>query len=168
MLNLRDQPAMPDLRVIDHFGDVVYERDAGVDVFKSREPFGGWSGFEDFAERRNYLFLRAVIETFPDEIFAPQHAAGVLPEFMLQRAQAEITAVFRLVDLIAGVAARQTFGAASGLRAVCQEARERDVHHRQRTVHHRNIHKDRKSTRLNSSHLGISYAVFCLKKKKKT
>src|SRR5205814_10693175 len=29
---------------------------------------------------------------------------------------------------------------------------------------HRGI-EDRKSTRLNSSHLGISYAVFCLKKK---
>src|SRR5262245_63054231 len=29
------------------------------------------------------------------------------------------------------------------------------------------ISLDRKSTRLNSSHLGISYAVFCLKKKKK-
>src|SRR5256885_9048490 len=28
--------------------------------------------------------------------------------------------------------------------------------------------KDRKSTRLNSSHLVISYAVFCLKKKKTT
>src|SRR3712207_6989562 len=27
--------------------------------------------------------------------------------------------------------------------------------------------KDRKSTRLNSSHANISYAVFCLKKKKK-
>src|SRR5262245_64792664 len=27
-------------------------------------------------------------------------------------------------------------------------------------------YQDRKSTRLNSSHLGISYAVFCLKKKK--
>src|SRR5436853_4283731 len=27
--------------------------------------------------------------------------------------------------------------------------------------------EDRKSTRLNSSHLGISYAVFCLKKKTK-
>src|SRR5205814_10169727 len=27
--------------------------------------------------------------------------------------------------------------------------------------------QDRKSTRLNSSHLGISYAVFCLKKKSK-
>src|SRR5699024_12074810 len=27
-------------------------------------------------------------------------------------------------------------------------------------------HQDRKSTRLNSSHVSISYAVFCLKKKK--
>src|SRR5262245_65324168 len=30
----------------------------------------------------------------------------------------------------------------------------------------RRLALDRKSTRLNSSHLGISYAVFCLKKKK--
>src|SRR3712207_8194255 len=29
-----------------------------------------------------------------------------------------------------------------------------------------NLHSDRKSTRLNSSHANISYAVFCLKKKK--
>src|SRR3712207_8931659 len=29
-------------------------------------------------------------------------------------------------------------------------------------------HEDRKSTRLNSSHANISYAVFCLKKKTKT
>src|SRR3712207_7176922 len=28
------------------------------------------------------------------------------------------------------------------------------------------LHQDRKSTRLNSSHANISYAVFCLKKKK--
>src|ERR1017187_10765015 len=32
----------------------------------------------------------------------------------------------------------------------------------------RGIYRDRKSTRLNSSHRCISYAVFCLKKKKKT
>src|SRR5260221_8328694 len=31
----------------------------------------------------------------------------------------------------------------------------------------RNLYQDRKSTRLNSSHTVISYAVFCLKKKKK-
>src|SRR3989454_5939615 len=33
---------------------------------------------------------------------------------------------------------------------------------------HRRPRRDRKSTRLNSSHLVISYAVFCLKKKKQT
>src|SRR5262245_66267238 len=41
--------------------------------------------------------------------------------------------------------------------AVGQEVERRDALHG----------LDRKSTRLNSSHLGISYAVFCLKKKKK-
>src|SRR5215813_14340190 len=30
------------------------------------------------------------------------------------------------------------------------------------------VRRDRKSTRLNSSHVRISYAVFCLKKKKRT
>src|SRR3712207_7836088 len=37
------------------------------------------------------------------------------------------------------------------------------LHHLQRAGYDR----DRKSTRLNSSHAHISYAVFCLKKKKK-
>src|SRR5207245_5361965 len=35
-------------------------------------------------------------------------------------------------------------------------------------LHHVIALEDRKSTRLNSSHGSISYAVFCLKKKKKT
>src|SRR3712207_9090759 len=39
-----------------------------------------------------------------------------------------------------------------------RQCRERGRHRRQ---------PDRKSTRLNSSHANISYAVFCLKKKKK-
>src|SRR5256885_11929060 len=58
---------------------------------------------------------------------------------------------------------RSTRGKALDLEiAVCVCDREQrtgyDVH-----VH---LHPDRKSTRLNSSHLVISYAVFCLKKKK--
>src|SRR5690242_21532395 len=32
--------------------------------------------------------------------------------------------------------------------------------------HNFDVSRDRKSTRLNSSHMSISYAVFCLKKKK--
>src|SRR5437773_9098681 len=38
---------------------------------------------------------------------------------------------------------------------------------RGRVAHPRPGEGDRKSTRLNSSHITISYAVFCLKKKKK-
>src|SRR2546430_9133413 len=46
-----------------------------------------------------------------------------------------------------------------------QEALEDDhLRDRERRVH-RNRAEDRKSTRLNSSHSQISYAVFCLKKK---
>src|SRR3712207_6991410 len=37
----------------------------------------------------------------------------------------------------------------------------------ERTCHQQECRRDRKSTRLNSSHANISYAVFCLKKKKK-
>src|SRR6266446_10030758 len=48
----------------------------------------------------------------------------------------------------------------------------RSSHSRHRCLYaaahgHRPDCEDRKSTRLNSSHLVISYAVFCLKKKKK-
>src|SRR5947199_5725581 len=39
---------------------------------------------------------------------------------------------------------------------------------RHQPIHIDGYGRDRKSTRLNSSHLGISYAVFCLKKKKRS
>src|SRR6266487_4710214 len=39
------------------------------------------------------------------------------------------------------------------------------AHHRSGGRLHHEFHLDRKSTRLNSSHPSISYAVFCLKKK---
>src|SRR5690242_21680896 len=45
-----------------------------------------------------------------------------------------------------------------------QWCRQDDVHRRDHGVR---ADEDRKSTRLNSSHMSISYAVFCLKKKKK-
>src|SRR5438874_8594667 len=49
------------------------------------------------------------------------------------------------------------------------DARARvSVHDRRRLRHDANsCSRDRKSTRLNSSHVEISYAVFCLKKKKR-
>src|SRR5438132_8408477 len=51
----------------------------------------------------------------------------------------------------------------SGRRSSVEELLLRDAHVRRVD----DIHGDRKSTRLNSSHTVISYAVFCLKKKKK-
>src|SRR5690625_8009046 len=46
--------------------------------------------------------------------------------------------------------------------------RRRRPSHRRRDVRARaEMRGDRKSTRLNSSHVAISYAVFCLKKKKR-
>src|SRR3712207_8194741 len=40
------------------------------------------------------------------------------------------------------------------------------VQHRRVSIAAARVSRDRKSTRLNSSHANISYAVFCLKKKK--
>src|SRR5438445_9999104 len=51
---------------------------------------------------------------------------------------------------------------ARGARAVLHHRPEADG----TTRHDRRCSTDRKSTRLNSSHANISYAVFCLKKKK--
>src|SRR3712207_8504127 len=55
---------------------------------------------------------------------------------------------------------------ARGLGDGRQELRDRRRRRRPRRSRARD--RDRKSTRLNSSHANISYAVFCLKKKKKT
>src|SRR5438477_3887570 len=51
------------------------------------------------------------------------------------------------------------------LRRVDRE-RVLDGHGAEGHAHDRDLLRDRKSTRLNSSHMSISYAVFCLKKKK--
>src|SRR2546427_5974022 len=59
-------------------------------------------------------------------------------------------------------------GKGNRLGAAPDPRRERlDEPGHQRVHEHEEEREDRKSTRLNSSHSQISYAVFCLKKKKK-
>src|SRR5690242_21608011 len=59
-------------------------------------------------------------------------------------------------------------------RAIGSDSRRNDLHHHARPdvidlrLAQINYIRDRKSTRLNSSHMSISYAVFCLKKKTNT
>src|SRR5437899_7891516 len=84
------------------------------------------------------------------EALLPWHAAGTLSPRDANRVEQalagdrELARQYELVreELIETIHLNETLGAPSA-RAI-----------------------DRKSTRLNSSHLGISYAVFCLKKKK--
>src|SRR5256885_6938432 len=73
------------------------------------------------------------------------------------------TTLFRSVQQVA-VGLRDRLRRTGGAGGEQHVGRRRGVRvgHRQR----RGVPLDRKSTRLNSSHLVISYAVFCLKKKK--
>src|SRR5690625_6570080 len=48
-----------------------------------------------------------------------------------------------------------------------QEYRQLAKSNKRKNIRGKIEYRDRKSTRLNSSHVAISYAVFCLKKKKK-
>src|SRR5437660_8172990 len=52
-------------------------------------------------------------------------------------------------------------------RVLVEGERRPDAEEHSEHVHRGRVGADRKSTRLNSSHVAISYAVFCLKKKKK-
>src|SRR5438067_4787217 len=84
------------------------------------------------------------------------------------------TTLFRSVDVGIGGAAVLLHDARRHLRrdwpaARCDRHLRRDGvrGHRTDPRDHAVDAEDRKSTRLNSSHVSISYAVFCLKKKKK-
>src|SRR3712207_8953995 len=59
-----------------------------------------------------------------------------------------------------GVFTSQELNAPANMRGIPPERQGK------RQLHNAKIREDRKSTRLNSSHANISYAVFCLKKKK--
>src|SRR5438045_7048888 len=95
------------------------------------------------------------------------------------RNMARAHAVERSVEQwnLAGVEAQRHIGRQRHFASVRNHAEAGNVGHRMdgpclfcddfsRVLIQRDCARDRKSTRLNSSHLGISYAVFCLKKKK--
>src|SRR5690606_28620423 len=80
---------------------------------------------------------------------------------------AVVTVSGEIVDLapstrhVVGLLARQALQSVLRLRSGSDGAAKPTLSEREREVL-----RDRKSTRLNSSHVKISYAVFCLKKKK--
>src|SRR5256886_10471028 len=78
------------------------------------------------------------------------------------------TTLFRSGDQHTGAAARfviETLRSPSGVEHLLAQPRPRP---RVPEPRQQRVHADRKSTRLNSSHSQISYAVFCLKNKQET
>src|SRR3712207_7125600 len=73
------------------------------------------------------------------------------------------TTLFRSPHQVGRGLERPGLDGRGGLEALPPTARRREPPARPR---HDRRRQDRKSTRLNSSHANISYAVFCLKKKK--
>src|SRR5690349_22424122 len=85
------------------------------------------------------------------------------------------TTLFRSVELLDGIVAagervrrvrRRDVIRAAGIREDGRKSAPRSEQVRRYVVEEQHVARDRKSTRLNSSHVEISYAVFCLKKKK--
>src|SRR2546426_8069814 len=72
------------------------------------------------------------------------------------------TTLFRSVRLTVRMSTRTGIP----LWSVSREPDQSDAFGSHRRIRQKGLSQDRKSTRLNSSHLVISYAVFCLKKKK--
>src|SRR3712207_8312677 len=80
--------------------------------------------------------------------------------------RSETVGVRRAAEEVRGTAGRHDAGGLHRLHRPRLQWVRRQLHHpRQSKVG--NNRQDRKSTRLNSSHPNISYAVFCLKKKNK-
>src|SRR3989442_5261065 len=103
-----------------------------------------------------------------DKCIHPGHAAGVFKKFYsidgISPTMFSVIGAAELVLLVGfvtGTAKRFTYGLVLLLHAISTLAS-----YRQYLAPFDNL--DRKSTRLNSSHVRISYAVFCLKKKKST
>src|SRR5215467_3904139 len=100
----------------------------------------------------NNLFASAA----RDQLNRPEDEAGIVLFFFLMILRPPRSTLFPYTTL---------FRSSRALRGrILALARRDQCDRRCRT---RCAHADRKSTRLNSSHLVISYAVFCLKKKKK-
>src|SRR5262245_63471371 len=108
---------------------------------QSGNPLGRLPGEKQFADQLRIVLAEPVDKNDPKSVRKLRRIAEKLVECALN---GEPWAIAQVADRIDGKATAE----------IKTEQTQRYV-------------VDRKSTRLNSSHLGISYAVFCLKKKKK-
>src|SRR2546426_1525905 len=130
--------------------------------FASRRSMGSRSTL------RVAVFAIAICDPRPDSDSLPLHRAVVTDQHGKYLVEALLG--FGVGERAVGGLKRQphrqadrALGDALALIAI----KKRNAHQWRRRCGAGRLNGDRKSTRLNSSHLVISYAVFCLKKKKK-
>src|SRR5207253_8291666 len=100
--------------------------------------------------RRSRLLLS---HTFSSSLLSPPPRSTLFPYTTLFRSRGERTEISRPDDRSDADGSNRDSLSSRNIRSGCAPAK-------------RLLCEDRKSTRLNSSHVAISYAVFCLKKKK--
>src|SRR5262245_62877742 len=101
-------------------------------------------------------------------MYRQPHTAPLFPYTTLFRSGRTAAAPVVQLEEVKAVGAAQERGDFSRLHLLQRFGEQRGQPVRVAPAHGaalERVRRDRKSTRLNSSHLGISYAVFCLKKK---
>src|SRR5690625_6549736 len=102
---------------------------------------------------------------FWDERFSQsEYYYGKLPNDFLKEQARVFPPKGRLLSLGEGEGRNAVFMAQQGYAMTALDSAPAGLDKTQQLAKEKNV-EDRKSTRLNSSHVAISYAVFCLKKK---
>src|SRR5690606_14659819 len=158
----------PDDDVISAGGILNKLHQNGNDIIVAYQTSGSIAVF-DHDVRRHLDFLRRVADEFDLDHERVDALIGEIEEFFARKEPGEVDipvvqAIKRRIRETEAIAGIQTFG----MRA--EQARFLNLPFyqtgkvRKDPIGEEDI-RDRKSTRLNSSHVKISYAVFCLKKK---
>src|SRR5699024_11411364 len=109
------------------------------------------------------IFSLCIFYASPPPYISTLSLHDALPILEKYRIGSEIAEILGEIDIMPAVLAQTLVR----LRAEDVERQQRAAAREEQRRREEEAARDRKSTRLNSSHVSISYAVFCLKKKKK-
>src|SRR3712207_4825229 len=126
------------------------------------ESPGAWSLDKDLADRMEERAEEEGITRLEEQVRSISEAGGNIAQAHAKVGRPDVEIVRLAEELGADLVVVGSRGLGPLKRALMGSVSESVLRHAHTSV----LVADRKSTRLNSSHANISYAVFCLKKKK--